>query len=67
MDDLSYLSKLIKIMFYNESEKLETSQNIQYWQEHPDEFVEKFLGIKLFQYQKIVIKILAKNSKERNK
>lgn len=67
MDDLSHLNKLIKVMFYNESEKLETIQNAQYWQEHPDEFVEKFLGLKLFEYQKIVIKILAKNSKERNK
>lgn len=33
---------------------------IKYWRKYPDKFVDEFFGVKLFTYQKLLLKILNK-------
>jgi hypothetical protein len=37
-------------------------KTVEYWKEHPDEFAEEVLGIKLFPYQKKIIKDICESS-----
>ena len=37
-------------------------KTVEYWKEHPDEFAEEVLGIKLFPYQKKIIKNIWESS-----
>lgn len=38
-------------------------KTVEYWREHPDEFAEEVFGLKLFPYQKKIIKDICGSSK----
>ena len=38
-------------------------KTVEYWREHPDEFAEEAFGLKLFPYQKEIIKDICGSSK----
>jgi hypothetical protein len=40
-----------------------STEKFEYWKKSPDKFLEEIFGIKLFWYQKILLKIIAKEKK----
>ena len=35
----------------------------EYWKKNPDRFLERFFGVKFFWYQRILLRIIAKEKK----
>lgn len=42
---------------------INSTEKFEYWKKSPDKFLEETFGIKLFWYQKILLKIIAKEKK----
>lgn len=39
------------------------TKKIEYWKKNPDRFLEDFFGIKFFWYQRVLLKIIAKEKR----
>lgn len=47
----------------NSPTDINSTEKFEYWKKSPDKFLEEIFGIKLFWYQKILLKIIAKEKK----
>ena len=39
------------------------TEKIEHWKKNPDRFLEDFFGIKFFWYQRVLLKIIAKENR----